>query len=159
VPGPDEVLTSNWTPIFERKPLMNAQKPDDGRHGAHREMYWMRSNTPLGDDQVNHCCAAAYMSDDLPCDAAARAIPGAGGGLPTDHPSWYEEFKKHSFTASLDHAMWFHRPMRSDGWQLYDVSCVTSSGGRSLTVGHIYTIAGDHVCTFTQEVIIRPVRQ
>ena len=158
VPGPDDVATSNWTPLFERKPLMQAQMPDDGRRGAHREMYWMRSNAALGDDQVNHCCAAAYMSDDLPCDAVARAHPGGGGDLPTDHPQWFAEFKKSWFSASLDHAMWFHRPMRADTWQLFDCSCVTYAGGRGLTVGNVYALDGTHVCTFTQEAVVRPVR-
>lgn len=158
VPGPDDVATENWTTLFERKPLNRAQTPTEGRDGAYRLMFWMRSNSTFGDDQAGHCCAAAYMSDDLPCDAAARGIPGAGGGLPTDHPEWYQEFKKDWFSASLDHSMWFHRPMQADAWQLYDVTCVTFSGGRGLTVGHIYALDGTHVCTFNQEVIIRPVR-
>ena len=107
---------------------------------------------------MNHCCAAAYLSDDLPCDAVARAHPGGGGDLPTDHPQWFEAFKKGWFSASLDHAMWFHRPMRADTWQLFDCSCVTYTGGRGLTVGNVYALDGTHVCTFTQEAVVRPVR-
>jgi hypothetical protein len=72
--------------------------------------------------------------------------------------AWLKPRQLGWFAASLDHAMWFHRPMRADDWQLYDVSCVTYAGGRGLTVGHIYAPDGNHVSTFTQEVIIRPVR-
>ena len=158
VPDPDEVTTESWTPLFDRKPLKTAQFPDDGRAGAARQMFWMRSSAPLGADQLLHRCAAAYMSDDLPCDAVVRAHPNSVPGWSSDDPGWWEEFKQRWFSASLDHAMWFHRPMRADQWQLYDVSCLSYSGGRGLTVGHIFSLDGTHVATFTQEALVRSKR-
>ena len=41
-------------------------------------------------------------------------------------------------TASLDHALWFHRPVRSDRWLLIDVRCQSLTGVRGLTIGHIF---------------------
>ena len=157
VPEPDEVATASWSPLFDRKPLSPAQIPTGGPGGG-RQIFWMRSATPLGDDQLLHRCASAFMSDDLPCDAAVRVHPNSVPGMTSDQEGWWEEFKKHWFSASLDHAMWFHRPMRADEWQLFDVSCLSYSGGRGLTLGHIFAIDGAHVATLTQEDIIRSVR-
>ncbi|MYG13285.1 MAG: hypothetical protein F4171_10915 [Gammaproteobacteria bacterium] len=57
--------------------------------------------------------------------------------------------------ASLDHAMWFHRPFRADHWLLYVQDSPVSSGARGLTRGLIYSQAGELVASATQEGLIR----
>jgi acyl-CoA thioesterase II len=57
--------------------------------------------------------------------------------------------------ASLDHAMWFHRPFRADDWLLYDQDTPSSSGGRGLARGLIYTRQGQLAVSVVQEGLIR----
>src|SRR5436190_4270588 len=106
VPRPDEVNHDSWTESFERGFVPPSAMPDDGRLGAGRAIAWMRATAPLGEDQLVHRCALAYMSDDMPTDAVVRALPGYRGDL--------TDFDQRWFAASLDHSMWFHRPMRAD---------------------------------------------
>ena len=60
--------------------------------------------------------------------------------------------------ASLDHAMWFHRPFRADEWLLYDQDSPSTSGGRGLARGLIWTADGQLAVSVVQEGLIRPVR-
>ena len=57
--------------------------------------------------------------------------------------------------ASLDHAVWFHRPVRSNGWLLIDVSCESLTGVRGLTIGRVFDEQGRHVATLAQEALLR----
>ena len=57
--------------------------------------------------------------------------------------------------ASLDHAMWFHRPFRADEWMLYSQDSPSASGGRGLARGMIFTRDGVHVATVAQEGLVR----
>ncbi len=59
--------------------------------------------------------------------------------------------------ASLDHAMWFHRPFRADEWLLYDQQSPSSHGARGLAEGRIYTQDGTHVVSVMQEGLVRLV--
>ncbi|TPG14017.1 acyl-CoA thioesterase [Pedococcus bigeumensis] len=58
-------------------------------------------------------------------------------------------------TASLDHAMWFHRPFLMDDWLLYAQEAASAHGGRGLGVGRFFTRDGEHVATVAQEGMIR----
>jgi acyl-CoA thioesterase-2 len=60
--------------------------------------------------------------------------------------------------ASLDHAMWFHRPFRADDWLLYSQDSPTATGGRGLARGLVFTHDGTLVATVMQEGLIRRVR-
>jgi acyl-CoA thioesterase-2 len=60
--------------------------------------------------------------------------------------------------ASLDHAMWFHRPIRADEWFLYDQHSPSSSGARGLAMGHIFTRDGRLAVSVVQEGLVRKVR-
>ena len=60
--------------------------------------------------------------------------------------------------ASLDHAMWFHRPFRADGWLLYDQDSPAAAGARGLARGSIFTRSGDLVVSVVQEGLVRPLR-
>jgi len=59
--------------------------------------------------------------------------------------------------ASLDHAMWFHRPFRADEWLLYAQESPAAHGARGFTTGHLYTRDGMLVVSVAQEGLIRPV--
>ncbi|HSS11806.1 MAG TPA: acyl-CoA thioesterase II, partial [Acidimicrobiales bacterium] len=88
-----------------------------------RQQVWMRADGKLPDDPLLHDCVVAYASDMTLLDTTV---------LP--HGPTYEE----GFIASLDHAMWFHRPFRADDWLLYDQLSPTAAGGRGLATGTIY---------------------
>ena len=60
--------------------------------------------------------------------------------------------------ASLDHAIWFHRPVRFDDWHLYHQELVAISGHRGLTRGAIYEARRNLVATVIQEVLVRPAK-
>ena len=60
--------------------------------------------------------------------------------------------------ASLDHAIWFHRPQRADDWQLHDFSAHGLRGGRGLSIGQVFTTGGLHVASMVQEVLVREKR-
>jgi acyl-CoA thioesterase-2 len=59
--------------------------------------------------------------------------------------------------ASLDHAMWFHRPFRADEWLLYDQVSPSATGARGLSIGRIFDADGVLVATAAQEGLVRPV--
>lgn len=154
VPPPEDITEDSWTTSFHRRVVPEGSVSDDGRNGAGRSLMWLRAADPLGDDQLVHRCAVAYMSDDLPTEAVVRAHPDSLGAMPI---TW-AEFDLNWFSASLDHSMWFHRPVAADEWHLYDFTCLTYSGGRGLTLGHVFSRSGIHVATVTQEVLVRERR-
>jgi len=139
VPGPDRLPGDTWSPLFERRFLADDIAP--GRVGA-----WLRLVEDLGDDPVLNACALAYLSDDLPTDAVVARHPARPPRGAEDRPFW---------NASLDHAIWFHRPGRATEWQLHDFSCRGIVGTRGLSIGNIFDRAGVHVETVAQEVLVR----
>jgi acyl-CoA thioesterase-2 len=144
VPAPDELQETSWVPMFERR-----FAPTGGERG--RALAWLRMNDEVGDDPVLQACALAYLSDDLPTDAVvAVQHPGRAG-------QW-EDFDHSFWSASLDHAIWFHRPARADQWQLQEFTCHGLMSSRGLSVGHVFDQAGTHVATISQEVLLRSQR-
>lgn len=103
---------------------------------------WMRSNVKLPDDPAIHVCALAYASDMTLLDAA---LARHGKGV----------FDQDLASASLDHAMWFHRPFRADDWLLYSQDSPNAHSGRSLARGSIFTRDGTLVATVAQEGVLR----
>lgn len=140
----------NWNTTVERRSIPEASlaRPVEGRG---RVTAWMRVSDPLDPaDDLLHRCWLAYIADDVPHDSVRLAIyqheaPGI------DLATWWEG----SFGVSLDHTVWFHRPLRADRWHLYDMTCHTFIGGRGLVVGHVFRDDGVHAATVTQEVLIR----
>ena len=107
-----------------------------------QQMCWMRARDRLPDDPRLHQCVLAYLSDWSLLDTAI--LPHA--------VSYFDDSMQ---VASLDHAMWFHRPFRADQWLLYVQDSPVSSGARGLTRGLIYNQAGALVASATQEGLIR----
>ena len=150
VPRPDELEQISWTPMFERCFVPPAALAANERSGAGRAAAWLRFTESLADRPDLGPGGLAYLSDDLPTDAVVRAHPL--GDLPL------EELHGAVFSASLDHTIWFHRPIQPDRWHLHDFSCQTLVGGRGLSIGHIFAEDGSHVATVAQEVLLRDAR-
>ncbi len=146
VPAPLELEADGWSGLFDRRRVSGDMSGAANRSGDGRTLSWMRVTEELGDDRLLNCCALAYLSDDLPTDAVRAVAPELLGS------------ERDTIGASLDHTVWFHRPMRADVFHLHDFTCQSYSGSRGLTFGHVFTEAGTHVATIAQEVLIRRVR-
>jgi acyl-CoA thioesterase-2 len=103
---------------------------------------WMRAAGRLADDPLLHACIIAYASDMTLLGAAFVPHRQRLRGVP---------FK----AASLDHAMWFHRPARADDWMLYVQESPSASGARVFTRGEIFTRDGRLAVSVAQEGMIR----
>ena len=114
-----------------------------------RSQVWFRTNGKLDgtlDDPTLHICLATYVSDMTLLDSVLLAH-GRGGWAVGDVVG-----------ASLDHAMWFHRPFRADEWLLYDQVSPTAQGGRGLGSGRIFTRDGRLAVSVIQEGVVRVPR-
>ena len=107
-----------------------------------RQAVWMRLRAPLPDDQRLHRAALAYLSDMTIQESILRAH-GVSSSLPGLK------------VASLDHALWWHRPARVDEWLLYVQESPSARGGRGLATGRVYTREGTLVASVAQEIMIR----
>ncbi|HEX3612215.1 MAG TPA: acyl-CoA thioesterase II [Sporichthyaceae bacterium] len=102
---------------------------------------WMKAGGRLPDDDTLHRCVLTYMSDLTLLHASL--VP---------HPMDIDATQR----ASIDHAMWFHRPFRADEWLLYDQVSPFAGGARGLAIGRIFDANGSLVATAVQEGLIRP---
>jgi acyl-CoA thioesterase II len=103
---------------------------------------WLRVNGELPDDPLLHVCLMTYASDLTLLDTV----------LLEHGVSWYDG---QTSGASLDHAMWFHRPFRADQWLLYAQESPIAYGARGLARGEVFTAGGDLVVSVVQEGLIR----
>jgi len=103
---------------------------------------WLRASGRLSDDPAVHAAVLAYASD-LTLLSASVVPHGVYIGDPRLVP------------ASLDHAMWFHRPFRADEWLLYDQVSPSASGGRGLSTGRLFTQQGRLIASVAQEGMVR----
>ena len=133
--------------------LRYVEEPPYGKFGAPREPHsqvWFRTNGKLEgpiDDPLLHVVLATYVSDMTLLDSVLLAH-GRGGWAVGDVVG-----------ASLDHAMWFHRPFRADEWLLYDQESPSASGGRGLGQARIYTQDGQLAISVIQEGVVRVPRE
>lgn len=109
-----------------------------------RQQVWIRADGTLPDDPLLHACVVAYASDMTLLDSILIAH-----GL-----SWDQE-TMHG--ASLDHAMWFHRPFAADQWLLYDQESPSAHGSRGFATGRIFSQDGTLLVSVAQEGLIRVV--
>lgn len=126
-----------FRPVEPRSPL----RPDV-RHPE--QALWLRFAGPLGDDPGLHRCLLAYVSD--------YALIGTA--LLPHGESW---LRPHMLVASVDHALWFHRPARVDEWLLYVMDSPSAQGARGLARGTIYDREGRLVASVAQEGLMRQV--
>jgi len=107
-----------------------------------RGQVWLRINGELPDDPLLHVCLVTYVSDLTLLDTV----------LVRHGVSWLDG---RTSGASLDHAMWFHRPFRADQWLLYVLDSPVAYGARGLARGEMFTANGDLVVSVVQEGLVR----
>jgi acyl-CoA thioesterase II len=118
-----------------------AAQPYPEAHGQ----IWFRTQGPMPDDALLHHGALVYISDLslLPATLLPHGLAYDDAGVQM---------------ASIDHAMWFHGPVRVDDWLLYDQHSPRASGARGFARGQVFTRDGTLVASVAQEGLIRPVR-
>jgi len=137
---PGELRDDSWSEIFERR--VAPRQPGEVRA-------WARLAKPIGDDPALHACALAYISDDFPTEAVVSLMPDWDRRVPPE-----QQF----FSASLDHAIWFHRAVDVDDWHVHAATSHGLMSSRGVSVGHVFTAEGAHLATVSQEVLLRPAR-
>jgi acyl-CoA thioesterase II len=113
-----------------------------GAQRAARQSVWLKTIGRLPDDPLLHAAVLAYASDYSLLEPVLRKH-----GL-----AWSDRRLR---PASLDHAMWFHRPGRADEWILYTQSSPSASGGRGLAVGRMFAPDGTLLASVAQEGMLR----
>ncbi|GHH80321.1 acyl-CoA thioesterase [Kitasatospora indigofera] len=160
VPAPEDLpsaLEEVGSRLGELPPFISRRQPFDIRYvdrlrwskeelaGVEpRSGVWLRTNGALPDDPLIHVCALTYASDMTLLDAVRVPV----------EPLWG---RRHFDMASLDHAMWFHRPFRADEWLLYQQESPVAHGARGLARGEIYDRSGQLVVSVVQEGLFRPL--
>ncbi|MBV6795157.1 acyl-CoA thioesterase II [Xanthomonas euvesicatoria] len=123
--------------VFPRDELKPPKRPPF-------QQMWLRLNDPIGDDVGLHQALLAYASD--------FQLLGT-----STFPHGISYYTPNVQMASLDHALWFHRPFRTDDWLLYSLDSPTAQGSRGLARGQFFTRDGVLVASTTQEGLIRVV--
>lgn len=126
---------------FDFRPVEPVQVVDPPRREPRRHL-WLKTLSPIPDNADLHRNVLAYASDYMLL--ATATLP---------HGVHFAEGKVQ--LATLDHAMWFHRPFRVDDWLLYVMESPSASGGRGLCVGRFFTRDGKLVASTVQEGVIR----
>lgn len=155
VPSTDELIAEaareSGDPILrfldrlERPILVHDLDPSDPRAPKRSDephLTWFRAKGELPDDGLLHQCVLAYASD----------MTLLGASLRHHALTWFDPTLQ---VASLDHAVWFHRPFRADRWLLYVTESPSTSGARGLNFGRVYTRDGTLVASVVQENLMR----
>lgn len=127
--------------VIDARPIEFPVSKDSGGIEGQRCL-WFRSRGPLPDHPVVHQAAIAYASDMGLVHVGIRPHLELGAGELLN-------------TASLDHAIWFHRPARADEWLLHAERSPVAASGRGLSFGSIFTRDGQLVASVAQEILVR----
>jgi acyl-CoA thioesterase-2 len=111
-----------------------------------RSRLWFRASGALSDDRILNTCVLTYASD-LTLLGSALVPHGVLIGSPGLQ------------AASLDHAVWFHRPVKADQWMLYDQVSPSAHGARGFATANIFTESGTLVASVAQEGLLRRVER
>jgi len=144
VPDAESLPTGIW-----EWPWIMARRQLPSYAGSGQSIGWARIIDKLPDDPRIHYCGLAFTSDTFQFSAARSIHPLQVP--PEDHT---ERF----MGASLDHAIWFHRPFRADHWHLYHWDCHGLIGARGMTVGNLFAPDGSQLATVAQEILLRERR-
>ncbi|NNK79367.1 MAG: acyl-CoA thioesterase II [Litoreibacter sp.] len=120
--------------------------PLDPQVSSDRHSLWFRVARPVDGPAWLHQCLLTYASDMYLLSSAMR-------------PHGESYMSGRVMTASLDHAVWFHRPARFDEWHLYTMDSPFSGGARGFNRGAIYSSDGALVASTAQEGLTRPLRK
>jgi acyl-CoA thioesterase-2 len=163
-PDPEQVPTWNerieqvWDSLPEEmKKVTPSPRPIDIRHvqaptylgGSSSRgpaQVWMKADGRLADDPLLHQCVLTYATDISLLDNILRPHGRLGKLGPM-------------MVASIDHAVWFHRPLRADAWLLYVQDSPAAFGARGFARGTLYQRDGTLVASTTQEGLMRPVQE
>jgi acyl-CoA thioesterase-2 len=126
---------------IEIRPVDPPNRFAKGKHEA-RQIVWFRAVGALPESPALHQCVLAYASDMTLLDTSLL-------------PHGFNLFTNDLQLASLDHAMWFHRPFRADEWLLYVQQSPSAAGSRSFNRGEIFRRDGALVASVAQEGLIR----
>jgi acyl-CoA thioesterase-2 len=140
---PREEWDRDWAALDVR--YAGDSRPGGALHHAEHPALarvWLKASDKLPDDPAMHAAVLAYASD-LTLLSVSVVPHGTFIGDPKLQP------------ASLDHAMWFHRPARADDWLLYDQVSPSASGGRGFATGRLFTQDGVLVASVVQEGLVR----
>ncbi|MEM9651584.1 MAG: acyl-CoA thioesterase domain-containing protein [Actinomycetota bacterium] len=132
---------------FEAKEVGPGKADEHGFYQATRRV-WMRAKSAMPEDPLLHACALTYATD-------MGAVSGAA--VPVFGEDWAAMFGK-VMSASLDHAVWFHRPVSVDQWLYYEMQSISNQNSRGLIRGTIHGQDGRLVASMTQEALIRKLR-
>jgi len=135
-------FTQTW-PISLR--IVEIERYTSRMPQAPRFHVWMKASDRLPDDPALHRAVLAYASDMTLLDATLIAHGRT-------------VFDADIQSASLDHALWFHRPFRADEWLLYAQDSPGTAGGRGFARGSLFARDGSLVASVVQEGLIRPRR-
>ncbi len=138
---PERLVSDSWSSFVKRSFVDTERLPGTA---------WMKIDEALGDDPALHACGLAYLSDDLPTDAVVARHPDRAPPGSDERRLW---------NASLDHAIWFHRPVRADDFLLFSFDCHGFISSRGLSIGTVFDRTGQHVATVSQEVLTRVRRR
>ena len=138
IPPPNDVEGFEAPFPFDVRELGATERREDGTYRSTRRC-WFRTREPLPDDPAAHAGLLAYFSDMT--GASFRPHSLGVWGTHTD--------------ASLDHAVWFHRPWRADTWSLFDVSALVNAGGRATVRATMHGEDGTLHLSMAQELLIR----
>jgi len=144
VPQPDSLPDASWMPFLARRNIELDDAWLNTRAGLGTTAAWMKTTTSLEGELLNRC-ALAFLSDDLPTESVVNA----------DHRFRTASDEGRRFSASLDHTIWFHRPVAAHHWHLYEMSCQNYTNGRGLAHGFVFALDGTHVATVAQETLVR----
>lgn len=164
VPSPEKLMSDaelrknvmnhfpeNVRRFFERERPIEFRPVEYGRYTGEkveggRFNVWIRCRERLPDDVATHQCVLAYASDMALLDASLI-------------PHGRSVFDKRIMAASLDHALWFHRPFRADEWMLYAQDSPNSFGARGFSRGLLYREDGTLIASVCQEGMTRERRE
>ncbi|HLJ07131.1 MAG TPA: acyl-CoA thioesterase II [Acidimicrobiia bacterium] len=148
LPRADEMEPPRPGRLWERQPVdiryVDGPPWDREPSDSGRQLVWIRADGTLPDDPLLHVCIVTYASD--------YTLLGSSL-VPHGVSYWRDDV----MMASLDHAMWFHRPFRADEWLLYSQTSPSASGARGLAYGGIFRRDGTLVVSVVQEGLIRPI--
>jgi len=144
IPEPLRTVLTRERPIdFRPVDPVNPWRPDVREASA---ATWLKATGSLPDDPLIHQAILAYASD---WGLLSTALLPHGRSV----------FDGTIMAASLDHALWFHRPFRADDWLLYATDAPTAAGARGFTRGSVWDAEGQLVASSAQEGLIRPVQR
>ncbi|HLM65111.1 MAG TPA: acyl-CoA thioesterase domain-containing protein [Acidimicrobiales bacterium] len=136
---PPEAAPPLPRPPWRRDRLVDMRPASPARSGI--RAVWARAPGPLPDDPAVHACVLAYLTDMGPVSVVVTALGHEHGRL---------------VTASLDHCLWFHHPVRVDRWLLYELQPAGVARARGLARGSVWDQDGHLVATVLQEALARP---